>query len=435
MTGSTVPIATPLPPPVIVPFWERLPAISRYPLASSPLLTLIMYAVLAVLLSKLMFGGIFRLLVMVAFFKYAFECLRASANGEEQAPDFGMKVSDHVGLAQMQMQGIFLLLLLLAYWLGGNIALYIVLGVISLAQPGANMSLAIDMNLWHAINPRTWLSVLARIPGPYLGVTLLIFVFQSSQETATGWMAGWMPRFFAEIVIQCGINYTVLATFHLLGWLIWQYQAELGYEPERKIVLKTVKDDPDQALIDRAEALAREGQISEARDYLIAEIRTRGATPAVHERYRKILRALDDRPAMIEHGKQFLSVLLAQEKDKAALDLLRECLTMDAAFMPALPEDASRLARKAANSGQTELALRLLGGFHKHWPKSKEIPANLLFAARLLGDKLGQDDKARGLLAMLKQKYPEHPIIAEVDQYLALLGAVQARAVPSRPTG
>lgn len=419
-----MPPVAPLPPPVIVPFWERLPAISRYPLASSPLLTLVMYAVLAVLLGYLMGGALLRLLVMVAFFKYAFECLRASANGEETAPDFGMKISDQVGVAHIWMQAIFVLLLVGSYLLGGVTAMFVALALISLAQPGANMSLAIDLNLWHALNPRTWLSILARIPGPYLGVTVLIFVFQSSQQTATSWLAGWMPDFFAQIITQCGMNYTVLATFHLLGWLIWQYQDELGYEPERKVVLKTVRDDPDQPLIDHAESLTRDGRIVEARDYLLAQLRERGATVAVHERYRKVLRALDDRPALAEHGKQLLSVLLAQDKEKPALDLLRECFTLDPAFMPALPEDATRLARRAAASGLTEIALRVLAGFHKQWPRSKEVPANLLFAAQLLGERMGQEQKARGLLEMIRQKYPQHPILSEVDELLARLRPV-----------
>lgn len=418
-----------LPPPVIVPFWERLPAISRYPLTSSPLLTLIMYAVLAVLLSKLMFGGILRLLVMVAFFKYAFECLRASANGEDEAPDFGMKVSDHVGVAQIWMQAIFILLLIGGYWAGGYTGLYIVLGVISLAQPGANMSLAIDMNLWHALNPLTWMRVLARIPGPYIGVTLLIFVFQSSQETLTTWVAGAMPRFIAEILIQISVNYTILATFHLMGWLIWQYQEELGYEPERKIVLKSMRDDPDQALIDRAEALTSDGRLTEARDFLAGEIRSRGATPAVHDRYRKLLKALNELPALLEHGRTYISVLLAQDKDKPALELLRECQGLDPGFMPGQPEDVGRLARQAVRLGHTELALRVLAAFPKLWPKSKDIAPNLYYAAQLMTEKLGQDEKAKGLLVAIRQKFPDHPVIADVDALLTTLMHVQ----PTRP--
>lgn len=411
--------------PVIVPFWERLPAIARYPLRSSPLLTLLMYAVLSVLLSKLMFGGILRLLVLVAFFKYAFECLRASANGEEEAPDFGMKVSDEVGVAQIQMQIIIVLLLLLGYWAGGWTGVYIVLGVVAIAQPGANMSLAIDLNLWHAINPLTWLSILARIPGPYLAVAALIFMFQISQDTVTTWLAGYMPRFPAEILIQAGVNYGVLASFHLMGWLIWQYQDQLGYEPEVKVVLKSYKDDPDQPLIDEAEALCREGRLVDARDLLIREIRTRGATPAVHERYRKLLRALDDQPGLQQHGRMFISVLLAQDKDKQALELLRECQLHDAEYLPANPEEAGRLARKASLFGHHDLALRLLSGHARTWPKNKEIPANLLFAARVMSEKLGQDQRAVALLTNLKSKFPEHPLISEVDQLLTAMGGAK----------
>lgn len=421
--------AEPLPPPVIVPFWERLPEISRYPLRSGPLTTLLIYAVLAVLLSKLMFGGILRLLVMIGFFKYAFECLRASANGEEEAPEFGMKLDDSVGVDQLKLQSLCGLLLLLAIWQGGFAAGIAVLAILSIAQPGANMSLAIDQNFWHAINPLTWLAILGRIPGPYLAVTGLIFVFSASQETATGWLAELMPGFIAEIIVQCGVCYTMLATFHLMGWVIWQYQEVLGYEPERRLVLKSVRDDPDQALIDQSEVFARDGRLEEARDYLADAIRRQGGTSGVHERFRKLLIALGDVAGLAAHGQQYISVLLAQDKDKQALDLLRECQSGNPRFQPAQPEESSRLARKAAALGLNDVALRLLAGFHQQWPKSKEVPGNLLFAARLLSEKLGQDDKAIAVLGMLKQKFPEHPLMAEADQLLATIGQVRT---PSR---
>jgi hypothetical protein len=416
-----VPANPPPPPPIIVPFWERLPQISRYPLRVSPMTTLLVYGILAVLLSYLMFGFFLRLLVMIGFYKYAFECLRASANGEEEAPEFGMKLDDRVGLDQLKLQVICLLLLVLAFWAGGYWLMLMMLGVVSLAQPGANMSLAIDQNLWHAINPATWLAIMARIPGPYIAVTSLIFVFSASQETATGWFSSFLPGFLAEIVVQCGVFYTMLSTFHLMGWLIWQYQEDLGYEPEIKLVLKNVRDDPDQALIDESERLARDGRIEEARDFLGDAIRRSGATPAVHQRFRKLLEAMGDAAGLENHGRQFISVLLAQDQEQPALELLKECQAANPRFQPAQPEESSRMARKAAALGMNEVALKLLAGFHQQWPKNKEVPANLLFAAKLLSGKLRQDDKARAVLGMLKTRFPDHPLAAEADQFLATL--------------
>jgi hypothetical protein len=138
--------------PEIVPFWNRLREISFYPAHPHALLTI---GVLAVchLVGDLPFGFILDLFVWIAVYKYAFECLRATADGRLEPPEIAVSVEDSLGWEQIKLQVIFVLLNMAAFFLLGPIGGIIVTIVLAIALPGAIMSLAMDQNLWLALSP------------------------------------------------------------------------------------------------------------------------------------------------------------------------------------------------------------------------------------------------------------------------------------------
>ena len=100
---------------------------------------------------------------------------------------------------------------------------------------------------------------------------------------------------------------------------------------------------------------------------------------------------------------------------------MRECGEIDPAFAPAQAGDVTRLAHKAADWGLTQVAIRLLSGFHKRFPKSADIPKNYLLVAKLMHDKLGQDREAQALLQQLKGAYPQHELMPQIEERMALI--------------
>ena len=69
------------------PYHERWPEILVYPMQGGALSTIVSVA-FAHLITLLPIGFIIDLFVWAAFFKYAFEVLRWSANGRADAPDY-----------------------------------------------------------------------------------------------------------------------------------------------------------------------------------------------------------------------------------------------------------------------------------------------------------------------------------------------------------
>lgn len=405
----------------IVPFWNRLRAISLYALRGDALLTIALLAAARLLMLLPGVGFVVSLAIWVGVYKYGFEVLRASANGRLDPPVGSMNVDEELGWSALRLQAGFVALNVVAYMFLGPVGGVAASVLLAFGFPGAVMSLAIDENVWHALNPATWLSVMARLGWPYFVAVLLCFVINASMSNAQQLLLPFMPFLVAIVVFYFLAHYAVITTFHLMGYLIYQYHQELGYTVEAPVKLKSAAADPDQDLLDQCAGLVRDGKPEAATELLRDQLRSRGGSEGVHTQYRKLLRLANDRNELLRHGREYLSVLLAQDKDKQALALAGECFELDPAFAPAQPDEITRLAHKAAQLGQPQLAVRLLSGFHKRFPKSRDIPKNYLLVAKLLNERLGKDAEALALLQQLKKAYPDHELMPEIDARAALI--------------
>ncbi len=95
------------------------------------------------------------------------------------------------------------------------------------------------------------------------------------------------------------------------------------------------------------------------------------------QRYRHWLRQDGDKTELRRTEKD-IPVLLAQNQDRRAIDVARECQLLDPAFALDKAEDVTRLAHGAADAGQTQIALGLLAGFHKRFRNHPDIGRNYL---------------------------------------------------------
>ncbi len=417
-------------PDNITPFWTRLREIALYPLRGDALLTIGVLA-LCHLVGALPFGFILDLFVWIALYKYACECLRATANGRLDPPVVSATVDDSIGWDMIKLQVVFVVLGMLGLLYLPPVGALALLVLFAVAQPAATMSLAMDGSLWHALNPGTWLAVAGRLGAAYIALVLLTFVFMVSAGNLGALLAAVMPGFIAEIIADFLSHYVIVATFHLMGYMIWQYHREFGYEP---VILAPLENplDPDAKFLAEVRQLVSDGRIDDALGQLREQLRSRGGTPDMHLQYRKLLTAGGSREESLRHGREWMEILLAQEDERRALDLARECMALDPAFRP--PADAiAALAERAAKSGQSQLALGLLTNFHRTHPKHKDLPANYLFAAKLLAERLGRDVEARQLTGFLLKNFAAHPLHEEIvayDRFLAGLAAPVKKPAP-----
>jgi tetratricopeptide (TPR) repeat protein len=425
----------------VVPFWHRLGEISKYPLQSGAITNVLLFTVLRIadLLPLGIAGLIVSAVLWAGILKYAAEVLVQTAHGRLDAPEYSMQVGESQAWDQIKLQILLWLMMFVGMLAIGAVAgpgpAMLWLLFVAIAIPGATITLAMTNNLWAALNPAGWIELMSAFGWPYFVVAALCALYQVSGANAQAFAEAipFVPHFVTHLFTWFITHYVLVATFHLMGYLVYQYADRIGHEVKRDEApakLRQRHQDPDQGLVDEAEALVQDGRADEAATRLAEHIVTRGGTVLVHEHYRKLLKATQDPAGLLKHGLGYAQVLLAQDNLKRALELMQECYALDPNFAPDIADDVHRLAQRASQTGLHPLALKLVSGFHKRWPKHKDIARNYLFAAKVMTDKLNREEQALQLLTQLKAFRPDDALMPEIDAQIQLLQSLVRSAKP-----
>ncbi|NIK02619.1 DUF4013 domain-containing protein [Xanthomonas cannabis] len=399
------------------PFWTRIPAIATYPLRGSALYALIALTLCSALL---VLPGILKLLVMgvlgMATYTYAFDILRHTADGQADAPRLGYNSFDSAVLRLMLLAIALGIVIGASAVVAGPFGLTIAYVATLLLLPGMLISLAIDGSLRRALNPAVSIDMAMRIGWPYLAAYGLLYVIQGSGTAAAFIALTYLPPIVREATTLVASIWALFASFHLMGYLVYQYHEALGYTPSGGDVQE--RADPDQRLLDEAEHHVREGHTDEAFQAVRGAVRSRAVSLAVHELYQRLLRQHHRSDELHEHTRHYINRLLQERQERRALALQREALDSDPAFTPLLPEQATLLAERAKMAGQFQLATDGLLAAIAAWPRDPMLPSWSLDAGLMLAERFGRDDQARALLQHATERCDDAAQRAKLDAAL-----------------
>ncbi len=405
------------------PFWNRLQDIMLYPVRGAAFVLLVTLTLFGLSAWLPGIGWILELLLWITAFRFAFEILRATSDGRMQMPEIALTVGNGTVWRFLLLQFALWLLVAFGFIFGGVLVGVILMLVIVLMQPGCIISLAIDGSFFHAIHPGTALRLMTRIGSPYFAVFGLLLVIQISAATAGDWLGQFMPPVFGALIADFFSLWGLFSAFHLMGYLVYQYHEELGYEPESHSTALPTLLTRDSTLQETAETLVREGNPDAALALLREDMRERAVGLGVHELYRRLLHASGDAAATEQHARQFIHVLLMEKNERRALGLLRESLSANPDFVPLEAEQGDLLAQRARALGQTQLAVDAWLALLRRFPKDRTWPRWALDAALQMSERLGRDAQARELLQQAKARCEDDAELRQkIDAALQALG-------------
>lgn len=350
----------------IPPFWERLPSIALYPFRGSALAALIVLGTLMGVASLIpLIGWLIVLVLWLSAFKQAFEMLIATANGRSQPPIVSLEASTDIVWGYLSLQFLCLIVPLMAKDLGGDGAEYVTSVFVGLLLPAATIGLAISDSLRQALNPIHLYLVMTRIGWPYVALVGLALVINWTASDAQYYLVEWTHPIFAEALGQLASLRAVFATFHLMGYLVWQYQEALGFRPEVPLPRGGLSSVRDQEALRHAEEMIADGHLEAAITFLRQEVSERAVSDELHQLYRRALTLKGDPKLLLRHARDYLQLLIIRKEDRKALALIRETLPMDPQFAPYEIQDTERLARSAIRSSQDDIGLALLASLLK----------------------------------------------------------------------
>ena len=396
------------------PLWADALA---FPAQGPALFTLVLLSLLRLLAYVPAWGWLLDLLLWVAMYRYAVDVLWQSANGRDDASE-GYNADAGAGWAMLLAQFVLLVLAFaVGHFLGPGAGLA-ALGLVAFAMPGVCMSVAMDGDWVHAINPAQWLTVAQRLGAPYIELVFACLVFAGAQIYAPLVVGQLLPGPIAIVIYHFIAQYLVVAGFRAMGLTIFRNRALLDFEPNATLVRVAPRADPDAELLAEAERIVKLGDAPRAIAALAAAMDARAVSPGVHVRYRALLAEAGDRAALDAHAHRMIDIHLAQDRHGDALAVLRDALAGDAAFLPRHDEALSALARAARQAGDGPLALRLIEAFRARHPKHADGVELAVLGSQLLARE-GRDADARAFLERARSDYARHPRVAEIDAALA----------------
>ena len=295
-------MSEPVTNPSARPYHERWPEILRYPLHSAALSTVIAITIAHTLVLLLMvIGPLLDLLVWAAFFKYAFEVLRWSANGRDQPPEISLTVGDAVGRYAVMLLILIEVAVILAAISFGTAGAMLFGLLVATVMPAMVMILAIDEDLVRALNPLAWIALMIRLGGTYFVLVGFFIAALFVQSVLVGMLRVALPGIVVDALVYFAVNYLLIANFHLIGWVIHEHADELGYTGHVELQERPPADaGPDALIIDSARRRAASDDVEGAIALLRDEIAVRPDAVALHEEYRHWLKQSDaDRKSVV----------------------------------------------------------------------------------------------------------------------------------------
>jgi len=413
---------------VITPFWHRIPHFFIYPANLVPLLVMLSLLIVGAVVSGSLFGFLIQLAIVIVFIKYAYVVLEQSAQGYLQPKPFSMSdITDELELPFKQLLVIFVMYsandIVLEKLGSGAFTITILLSVISF--PASVMVLAVEHRFFSAFNPVVVMATIKRIGLSYLILCIFLGLLLSGSWFVMDVVQGTVPDSLVLPTVNFVSMYFSLIMFHMMGYVIYQYHENLGYQIEQEFDEATdnsvVVNGQPQKTTREFEILIQEGKQDEASIRMQQQIAENPNDMALWQQYHKFLHVTKDKNNLEKYGSKYISRLLHEGRPSRAMQVFIDVRQMATDFKPDSAAERFELAKLLASNGQGRLAISLLNNLHRDFPSYADIPKAYHLVARVLCEQFNDDAKAKSILDFVIKKYPSHPDIKPISEYYQVI--------------
>ncbi|MBI5062973.1 MAG: tetratricopeptide repeat protein [Desulfatitalea sp.] len=421
---------------IIPPFWKRLHKCFAYPFSSVQSIGLIFgLALLSTLFTQAgFFGLLLRIIPWALMVKYAFEALRATAEGRYKPPPLTSRVlTENLGVVFKQIALFFALTMIFVLFIARMNPFFWILFVVCvfIGLPAMIIILAINDDLGQALNPVYFLGMAVRIGWGYLLLFFFLLLLYSAPSALGYAVIRHMPESMQLFFWLAANNYYTLVTYHLMGCVILQYHERLSYPVDFGTLLASVHPTAAQnqlpagqtpaaahasSLLDDLAPLIQEGDLDGAIARIKKETDLKITDLQLSERYINLLKMRHRDQELSDYAPNHLDLLVkAGEKDKA-MALFTECMGKDG--FSASATTLFKIGSWFNEQGNAKMAVHTFNLLTKAHPQDALIPKAYYRAAQILHEKLMNTERAKKILAALISKYPDHEIANFAKTYL-----------------
>lgn len=366
------------------PFWRRLQESFRYPLKTGSLILIGAVSFFTTALSFMPLGFLWYLILEGVLLKYCFRCLENTSDGEMTAPSI---TTAYEGGLSLILQLILMIVILAGSvfavneWLGttaaGVVGFFYVVGL-----PAMLINFALSGSLIEALNPLKALQLMTSVGLPY-GLLLAFLMIMMGSVGVFSEILTTKYTFLSTVAQSIISNYYMVVMFHLMGYMIFQYQGKLGYVASEVKEDIDVRREPHKRLAANIDVMLKEGDFHQALKLYETAITQFPNEKEFIIKYFDFLVAVKGKVYLERFGDYYLDYLVGcNRQDKLNL-AYKQILSICPAYIPKLVNLRFNLALACWKIGDAKSVVRLINGMHREFPQFENLAAayNLLAEA------------------------------------------------------
>ena len=377
------------------PFWRRIDSSFKYALKPEPMIFLAILALLSSLANYLPLSLLFQLIFSGVLIKYCFGCLAESSQGNFNPPDI---IKSYQGgletLAKLLIVvfGILGMCVGTTILLGKSLGLLISVCLIS-ALPAAIIILALSDSVLDAINPLKLLDLIRAIGLPY-GLILGFIMIMSSSVLIISNLFGDSFSLINMILQEFVSNFYMVVMFHILGYMIFQYQGKLDFVAredddgfQQKSALEKCKSQLSMTL--------KDGEFTQLIHDYVTAIKQFPKETELADQCFNLLYATHNTEFMDEFGSFYFESLIQQKKSYQLKADYKRLIAIHPTFKADNAKTRHELAKVCFDAGDHKAVVKLLASLHKNFPDYPELPEAYHCLAQSLNELPGQQENAK----------------------------------------
>jgi len=414
-------------------FWNRIPHFFLYPINISALVFLLLLSLSSIGIEYDPILAIsIPIIVTILFLRYAYVALEQTAKGHMDIP--AVSIDLLLNQLDLPLKQILILVATVAfnftvYDLFGLGALILTLTISVLATPACIMVLATEYSFFRAFNPFIIARLIIRIGKPYLILCAFITLLLISSEVSFSLLSSvistkyiWPVYFFINM-------YFVLIMYNMMGYVIFQYHENIGFDieidlDEHHATSDHATESTKNETIIQAEILLKEGKLELATEKLTNAIKLSPVDFSLRAMLYKLLKVTGNHKELAKQASNYIERLMFENKQVIAIEILIETREVIAAFLPEKANTRYELALLLNEQNYTDIALACVNNLHRDTPNYDGIPKAYFLAAKIMCEKMGNDKKAITVLEFVLNNYSVNELESEMLAYIAMVKAL-----------
>lgn len=377
--------------------------------------------------TSLLSGFIVGFTLLCVMTKYLFSILQTTSEGRMQPPTLASAFSGEGLNALFQQIGVLAIFgaaVFAANHLGGQILTMLTMAFVVLVLPASVMLLALERNIVSAVNPLQLTLLISTLGWPYVVLYAHLFMLFLAMGVAVDFLSMHTNATIAYTGAGFFNSYFMMMIFHMLGYVLFQYQEKLGYATadeaeEDQPAAPAIRSGRVDADID---LFLKEGDYKRVKHLLLDELKKKRSDPwRLEQLYRLCIEQGD-----IDTLKPFISLvldtMLIRNQDEQAIKLLKRMYQDDNDYELKEADISFKMAQTAYHLGEYKLIIRLLKDYHSRYPDDAKLVDAYILLAKTLGNGLRMKEKAMAYLRYIIKQFPEHVAIESIKEMEETLG-------------